>query len=101
MAKKSFFLLLGAVISVDTGKCIDYKVCPVHMIAEPKGHRCIQEVCKYNQRLVVVLDLIMMAQLVRLRPKVLWNALVPPLKNTTYVTLGDNERVYLHQNTVY
>ena len=43
----------------------------------------------------------MMAQLVRLRPKVLWNTLVPPLKNTTYVTLGDGERVYLYQNTVY
>ena len=43
----------------------------------------------------------MMAQLVRLRPKVLWNALVPPLKNTTYVTLGDGERIYLYQNTVY
>ena len=41
------------------------------------------------------------AHLVRLRPKVLWNALVPPLKNTTYVTLGDGERVYLYQNTVY
>ena len=43
----------------------------------------------------------MMVQLVRLRPKGLWNALVPPLKNTTYVTLGDGERVYLYQNTVY
>ena len=45
-----FSYLLGAmtIISVDTGKCLDYKMCPVYIIAEPKGHRCIQEVCKCN-----------------------------------------------------
>ena len=42
--KRVFSYLLGAmtIISVDTGKCLDYKVCPVYIIAEPKGHRCIR-----------------------------------------------------------
>ena len=56
--KRVFSYLLGAmtIISVDTGKCLDYKVCPVYIIAEPKGHRCIQEVCKCNPRHARVLD---------------------------------------------
>ena len=36
--------------------------------------------------------------MVRLRQKVLW---VPRLKTTTDVTLGDDERIYLYENTVY
>ena len=44
------------VLSVDTFKCLDYKVCCVYIMGEPKGHRYIQEVCKCNPWLEWVLD---------------------------------------------